>query len=83
VQTALVRAVGPAAYRNRQTLQLWPEGHWCVPGMFIRTPMYGGDRLEVPFNLPDGAVDHALFVTFRDQDCINVITGDPTEFRTG
>jgi len=83
VQTALVRALGPAAYRNRQTLQLWPEGHWFVPGMFIRTPMYGGDRLEVPFDRPDGSGDFALFVTFRDQDCLSVITGDPTEFRTG
>src|SRR5262249_21190732 len=92
VQTALVRAVGPAAYRHRQTLQLWPEGHWCVPGMFIRTPMYGGDRLEVPFHrlgmdpiAKKGvtAEEHAPFVTFRDQDCLSVITGDPTEFRTG
>ena len=83
VQTALVRAVGPSAYRHRQTLALWPEGHWCVPGMFIRTPMYGGDRLEVPYDRPDGSGDFALFVTFRDQDCLSVITGDPTEFKTG
>jgi len=84
VQTALVRALGPAAYRNRQTLRLWPEGHWCVPGMFIRTPMYGGDRLEIPYNrIEDGKTveDHALFVTFRDQDCLSVITGDPTLFK--
>ena len=83
VQTALVRALGPAAYRHRQTLALWPEGYWCVPGMFIRVPMYGGDRLEVPFDRPDGSGDSALFVTFKDQDCLSVITGDPTLFKTG
>jgi hypothetical protein len=82
-QTALVRAVGPAAYRNRQTLRLWPEGYWCVPGQFIRTPMYGGDRMEVPFRFPGEEVDTAaLFVTFRDQDCLGVVTSDPLKIKT-
>jgi hypothetical protein len=80
-QTALVRAVGPAAYRHRQTLRLWPEGHWCVPGMFIRVPMYGGDRMEVPFDRPDGSGDSVLFVIFRDQDCLSVVRGDPTTIK--
>ena len=81
-QTALVRAVGPAAYRHRQTLRLWPEGYWCVPGQFIRTPMYGGDRMEVALdpNVPAG--DFALFVTFRDQDCLGVVTSDPLKIKT-
>lgn len=80
-QTALVRAVGPAAYRNRQTLKLWPEGYWCVPGQFIRTPMYGGDRMEVvvPGN---EAGDFVLFTTFRDQDCLGIVTGNPLTIKT-
>jgi hypothetical protein len=81
-QTALVRAVGPAAYRNRQTLRLWPEGYWCVPGQFIRTPMYGGDRMEVPVDPTIPAGDFALFVTFRDQDCLGVVTSDPLKIKT-
>lgn len=82
-QTAIVRAVGPAAYRDRKTLQLWPEGHWCVPGMFIRVPMYGGDRLEVLFERQDGSGDFVLFATFRDQDCLGVIVADPLTIRNG
>jgi hypothetical protein len=81
-QTALVRAVGPAAYRNRQTLKLWPEGYWCVPGQFIRTPMYGGDRMEVPVDPEVPAGDFALFATFRDQDCLGVVTSDPLKIKT-
>jgi hypothetical protein len=81
-QTALVRAVGPAAYRNRQTLKLWPEGYWCVPGQFIRTPMYGGDRIEVPVDPDIPAGDFALFATFRDQDCLGVVTVDPLKIKT-
>lgn len=79
-QTALVRALGPTAFRHRQTLQLWPEGYWCVPGQFVRTPMYGGDRIEVP--LSEDKRDFALFVVFRDQDCLGVVTGDPLAIRT-
>ena len=82
-QTAVVRAVGPAAYRDRRTLELWPEGHWCVPGMFIRVPMYGGDRLEVTFDRADGSGDFVLFATFRDQDCLGVVVGDPLKIRNG
>lgn len=82
-QTAIVRAVGPAAYRDRRTLEPWPEGHWCVPGMFIRVPMYGGDRLEVTFNRADGSLDFVLFATFRDQDCLGVVISDPLKIKNG
>ncbi|MFA5898612.1 MAG: hypothetical protein WC829_05810 [Hyphomicrobium sp.] len=80
-QTALVRAVGPAAFRHRTTLELWPEGAWCEPGSFIRTPMYGGDRMEV--SIPGReAADTALFVTFRDLDCLSIVIGDPLDIKT-
>ena len=81
-QTALVRAFGPVAYRNRETLVAWPEGAWCRPGKFIRTPMYGGDRIAVPVPGRDPS-DEALFVIFRDQDCLSVITGDPLSIKVG
>lgn len=82
-QTGIVRAVGPSAYRDRRTLELWPEGYWCVPGMFIRVPMYGGDRLEVTFDRPDGSGDFVLFATFRDQDCLGVVVADPLKIKNG
>lgn len=80
-QTALVRALGPVAFKNRVTLLDWPEGAWCAPGAFIRTPMYGGDRFEVPIPGREAA-DSALFVTFLDLDCLGLVLGDPLSVKT-
>jgi co-chaperonin GroES (HSP10) len=75
-QVAKVVALGPVAFKNRDTLQPWPEGAWVHPGMYIRCPKYGGDRWEVPVpNSPDPA----LFVLFRDIDLGGEIDGDPLE----
>lgn len=62
-QVAKVIAIGPVAFRNRDTLESWPEGAWVKPGMFVRCPKYGGDRWEVP--IPN-SMDAAIFVLFRD-----------------
>jgi len=64
-QVAKVIALGPLAYHNRDTGELWPEGLWVEPGMFVRSPKYGGDRWQVP--VPNSR-DSALFVLFRDHD---------------
>lgn len=79
-QTALVRAKGPAAFRNRATMEPWPEGDWCQPGDFIRCPMYGGDRVAVP--LKDEWNREALFMTMNDSDVVGVIFGDPLIIKT-
>jgi len=79
-QTALVRALGPAAFCNRATMEPWPEGEWCVPGDFIRTPMYGGDRVAVSIN--DEWKREALFMAMNDSDVIGVIMGDPLAIKT-
>lgn len=71
-QVAKVIAVGPLAFRNRQTMDLWPEGAWVKPGDFVRCPKYGGDRWEV--ELDDGA---ALFLLINDLEIIGKVTGDP------
>lgn len=75
-QVSKVIWLGPVAYRNRDTLDLWPEGEWVEPGAFVRCPKYGGDRWEVP--VPN-SVDHALFVVFNDLELVGKITGDPLE----
>lgn len=64
-QVAKVIDIGPAAFRDRDTLEPWPEGIWAEPGMFVRCPKYGGDRWQV--RIP-GSPDSAIFVLFRDLD---------------
>lgn len=75
-QVAKVIKIGPVAFKNRDTLDLWPEGQWVQPGMFVRVPLYGGDRWNVP--VPDSK-GKALFVLFKDTDMIGEITGNPLD----
>ena len=77
-QTARVVQVGPVAFRNRTTLEPWPEGEWIVAGDFVRVPIYGGDRWEVPVT---GREDKVTFVVFKDSDMIAKITGNPLEVK--
>ena len=76
-QVAMVVSVGQLAFKNRNTMESWPEGSWCAPGDYVRVPKYGGDRWEVP--LPDG--ESALFVIFNDLDIIGKVTADPLKIR--
>ena len=72
-QVAKVVAVGSLAFKNRNTMESWPEGSWCAPGDFVRVPRYGGDRWTV--KTPDG--DEAIVVIFNDLDLVGKVTGDP------
>ena len=76
-QVAKVIAVGPLAYKNRDTQASWPEGQWCKPGDFVRVPKYGGDRWEVPLDRGSREKEAAMFVIFNDLDVIGQVTGDP------
>lgn len=73
-QVGKIISVGPGAFKNRDTLEPWPEGEWAQPGVFVRVPKYGGDRWEVPI---PGTDEKALFVIFKDHNLIGQITGDP------
>jgi len=75
-QVSKVALVGPLAFKNRNTMDMWPEGAWCNPGDFVRTPKYGGDRWTVKKD--DEEIE---FVIFNDLDIIGKITGDPTQIR--
>lgn len=74
-QLAKVIAMGPLAFHNRNTMELWPEGHWVKIGDFVRVPRYGGDRYYMP-NPHDEEIP-ALFVLFEDLNMKGLITGDP------
>lgn len=73
-QVAKVIAVGSLAFKNRSTMQPWPEGSWCAVGDYVRVPRYGGDRWSVK---TDGGEDEAILVIFNDLDLVGKVTGDP------
>ena len=76
---AKVVAIGPLAFKKRDTMEPWPEGSWCEIGDYLRVPKWGGDRWEVPFG--DGE-DRALFMILNDHEVIAKVTGDPLAMRT-
>jgi len=79
-QVAKVIAVGPLAFKNRNTMESWPEGEWCNEGDFVRVGKYGGDRWEAPIpEAPHG--EAAMFVIFNDLDIIGRVEGDPLKVR--
>lgn len=78
-QTAKVVALGPVAFKDRKTLEPWPEQAWCGPGDFVRVPKYGGDRWEIHYGTSDD--ERALFVLFNDLDLQGKITIDPRSIK--
>lgn len=77
-QVAKVRALGPLAFHNRNTMEPWPEGSWVKIGSYVRAPKYGGDRWSV--RVGDG--EEILFVLFNDLDLLGEITGDPLAMKS-
>lgn len=75
-QIAKVRAVGPLAFRNRETQKPWPEGDWVQIGDYVRIPKYNDDRWERPI---PGTDDHALFAIVNDLDLRAGLTVDPRD----
>lgn len=76
-QAAKVISLGPLAFKNRDTMQPWPEGDWCKAGEFVRVPKYGGDRWEVDL----GEKGVALYVIFNDLDIVGQVTGNPLSMK--
>lgn len=72
-QVAKLVAVGPVAFRNRDTMELWPEGAWAQPGEYVRVPKYGGDRWWVD---SEGVDKKSLFVIFNDMDLVGRVPED-------
>lgn len=87
-QIAMVRAIGPVAFHNRNDMTPWPEKAWCQVGDFVRVPKYQGDRFSVPFSgtarVPWNGIfrtedfsDEAVFVLFKDLSLLGKYTADP------
>jgi len=76
-----VVALGPLAYKNRDTMESWPEGTWAQVGDFVRVPRWGGDRWERSDPNADSKEDPVLFMTINDHEVIAKITDDPLSFK--
>ena len=78
-----VVAIGPLAFKNRDTMQPWAEGSWAEIGDFVRVPRWGGDRLERfdPTETDDALKEPILFMTLNDHELIAKITDDPLSFK--
>jgi co-chaperonin GroES (HSP10) len=74
---AKVIEIGPLAFKNRDTMNPWPEGSWVVVGDYIRVPKWGGDRWEVQVEGEDELEDKALFMILNDHEIIAKVTSDP------
>jgi len=79
---AKVIEIGPLAFKNRDTMQGWPEGSWCQVGDYIRVPKWGGDRWEVKVDGEDDMEDPALFMILNDHEVIAKVTCSPLEMRS-
>ena len=79
-QVAKVIAIGPLAFKKRDSLEPWPEGNWIEVGDFVRMPKWGGDRWEVPYGDPT-AGETALFSVFNDHEVIAKVTSDPLKVK--
>lgn len=77
-----VVALGPLAYKNRDTMESWPEGVWAQVGDYVRVPRWGGDRWERVVPGEEKNEDPVLFMTINDHEVIAKITDDPLSFKT-
>ena len=73
--------IGPLAFKNRDTMQPWPEGSWASVGDYVRVPKWGGDRWEREVPNEEGNEDPVLFMTINDHELIAKVTDDPLSFK--
>jgi co-chaperonin GroES (HSP10) len=60
-----VIAIGPLAFKNRETATAWPEGTWCEIGDYVRVPRWSGDRFTVPNDTDDDEVNFSILNDFE------------------
>ena len=61
-----VLALGPIAFKNRDTLSEWGEGVWCAVGDYVRVPRWSGDRFTIPNpNDPDDQISIQVLNDFE------------------
>ena len=76
-----VIAIGPIAFKNRDTMQDWPEGVWCKVGDYVRVPRWSGDRFTVELPRKEGEdsklpAEEASFTVLNDHELWCVVDPD-------
>ncbi|CAB5219883.1 GroES chaperonin family [uncultured Caudovirales phage] len=74
-QVAKVISVGPLAFRNRNTMEQWPEGAWYKEGDFVFVSKYGGARWRR--DIPGQKGEKVEFVIFNDLDIVGTVYSNP------
>lgn len=74
-------AIGPLAFKNRDTMKPWVEGTWAQVGDFVRVPKWGGDRWEIKVTGEDEHEEPVLFMTLNDHELIARVTANPLSFK--
>ena len=72
-----VVAIGPLAFKKRDTMESWPEGSWVSLGDYVRVPRWTGDRWEIAINQDDVV----QFMLMNDHEVIAKLTSNPLEMR--
>jgi len=73
-----VVAIGPLAFKKRDTMEPWVEGIWCKEGDFLRVPKWTGDRWTVKL---ENGEDEVEFMIMNDHEVIAKVTGNPLDVR--
>lgn len=88
-QDAMVRILGPVAFKDRKTLESWPEGDWCKPGAYVRIPKYNQDKWFIKYDSTFKSIagevlpckEYVLFMLVNDLDLLAEKTGNPLEVK--
>ncbi len=88
-QIGKVRAIGPVAFCNRETLNVWPERAWCQVGDYVRIPKFNQDkwfieREKVSLDRDGDEIkvkEYVLFMLINDIDLLAKKTGNPLEVK--
>jgi co-chaperonin GroES (HSP10) len=73
-----VVAIGPLAFKKRDTMEPWVEGIWCEVNDFVRVPKWTGDRWTVKL---ESGEDEVEFLIMNDHEVIAKVTGSPLDVR--
>lgn len=88
-QIGKIRLIGPVSFRNRTTLEPWPEGAWANVGDFVRIPKFNQDKwfMEYPARIKNvlgkefDGTERVLFMMINDLDLLGGKTGNPLEVK--